>query len=98
MGGPRIEVQPGLLHGGAGRAGRLSVELAGFRSRLDSAAALAESAGAPGAQAAIAESCQAWGSAIEALERQAAALGHNLHGAGDAYARTDAGVMPGSGG
>lgn len=96
MSGGRIEAQPGLLHGGAGQAGQLGVELVGHRLRLSSASALAGAAGAPGARAAITESCRAWGLAIEALEQQAAALGRNLQGAGDAYLQTDASAMPGS--
>ena len=59
--------------------------------------ALAGAAGAPGAQAAISDSCAAWGTAIEALERQAATLDRNLQGAADAYAETDAAAMPGFG-
>jgi len=98
MSGGGIEVQPGLLHGSAGQAGQLGGDLAGFRSKLGTAASLAGAAGAPGAQAAISESCRAWASAIEALEQQAAALGRNLSGAGGAYSETDGSAMPGAGG
>lgn len=93
----RIEAQPGQLRGGAGRAGQLAGELAGFRSRLGGAAQLAGAAGVPGARAAISDSCTAWGAAIEALEHQAAALDRNLQGAAAAYAETDAAAMPDSG-
>ena len=74
----RIEAQPERLGAGAGRARQLGTELSGFRSRLASVSGLAAAAGAPGAQGAIADSCGAWGSAIEALEAQAAALDSNL--------------------
>jgi len=90
----RIEAQPGQLGSGASRARHLGSELAGFRSRLASVSGFSTAAGAAGAQAAIADSCQAWGSAIEALEAQAAALDRNLEAAATAYAQTDQSAMP----
>lgn len=89
-----IEAHPGQLTGGASRAGQLGFELTGFRSRLASVSGLASAAGPGGAQAAIADSCRAWGSAIEALGQQAAALDRNLQGAAGAYAQTDQSAMP----
>jgi len=91
----KIEAQPELLAGGAGRARQLGTELGGLRSRLVSVAGLASAAGAPGAQSAIADSCSAWGSALEALEAQATALDRNLQGGAVAYAETDGSAMPG---
>jgi len=93
----RIEAQPERLGAGAGRARLLGAELSGFRSRLASASGLAAAAGAPGTQAAIADSCGDWDSAIEALEAQAAALDRNLQGAAVAYSETDQSAMPGRG-
>lgn len=97
MAAARIEVEPGQLSGGAQRTGQLAGELAEFRSRLGTVAGLSGAAGAPGARAAISDSCAAWGAAIEALEYQAAALDRNLQGAADAYAETDAAAIPGFG-
>ena len=92
---PRIEVEPGQLHSAGGRQLALADQVAGLCATLESAgSSAADAAGEAVAAAAMADCAAAWSLSLQMLAQSVAGLGSNVGAAGDAYATTDATVMP----
>ena len=89
---PRIEVEPGQLHAGAGRQQIVSASVLEAAGRLQSAGrSAAEAAGEAGAAGAIAGWATTWATSLASL---GGAVGANLGTAGEAYTVTDATAIP----
>jgi hypothetical protein len=92
---PRVEVEPGQLHGAGGRQTTLAGQLAAIMGDLASAGdAASGAAGEPAAAAAIADCCAAWAASLGLLSDVVGSLGANVDAAGGAYASTDATAIP----
>jgi hypothetical protein len=92
---PRIEVEPGQLHGASGRQLALAGQVAGLCGTLEAAGdAAAGAAGQPVAAAAIADCAGAWSVSLQMFAESVAGLATNVGAAGSAYETTDAGAMP----
>jgi len=95
---PRIEVEPGQLHGASGRQQALAHQVTSLCGTLEAAGnAAAGAAGEPAAAAAIADCAGAWSASLQLFAQSVGGLAANVGAAGSAYATTDATAIPGAG-
>jgi hypothetical protein len=92
---PRIEVDPGQLHGASARQAGLAGQVMALSGSIQATGSTAAgAAGQAGAGAAISDFAAAWSLSLQMLADSVGGLGGNLGAAGDAYAGTDANSVP----
>jgi hypothetical protein len=89
----RIEVEPGVLAGGAAEGSWVEGDVLGARGLVDAAGGGASAAGDPGAVGAVGEVCTVWSGSLGALGEAIGQMHRNLGAAARSYAITDASVI-----
>jgi hypothetical protein len=89
----RIEVNSGVLSGGAAEGTLLEGDVVGARGMIDAAGSGASAAGDPGAIGAVGDVCTVWGASLGALGEAIGQMHRNLGAAARSYAITDATVI-----
>lgn len=85
----RIQVDPGALHGAAGRLVSTGSQLGGIRGELAAAAGAAGAMGEANAAGSYLGMCDAWATALALIETSIQGLGATTNGAAGAYVTTD---------